>query len=342
MQQLAESGTLALTTGAQEKARVWGPALVALALMTLASVLVGRAPLQLSIVTVFLFAGPHNWMEFRYFVSRMPVRWGRSRGFFSLAIGGALVLAATYAVWPALAHARRWETSEWLMATAAWNSLLVGWVVALVLLRGRERGGRDCFWALPVGCALIALTWLFPEAWSIALVYLHPLMALWFLDRQLRRSRPAWLPAYRLCMACLPLLLALMWWQMSDAPPLAGTDALTLRITQHAGAGVLPQVSSHLLVATHVYLETIHYAVWLLVIPLVGLRVAPWRAKRIPLVSHPHGWPRATAALLILGACVVVLLWVCFSLDYVTTRDAYFTIAILHVLAEVPFLLRLL
>ncbi len=219
---------------------------------------------------------------------------------------------------------------------------MVGWIVALVLVRGRERRGRDWSWVLPVGCALIALTWLFPQGWSIALVYLHPLLALFFLDRQLRRSRPAWLPAYRFCMACLPILLALMWWQMSESPPLRGTDDLTLRIAQHAGTGVLPSVSSHLLVATHVYLETIHYAVWLVAIPLVGLRVAPWRMKRIPLVSHPGGWPRATAAMLLLGAFVVLLLWVCFSLDYLTTRDAYFTVAILHVLAEVPFLLRLL
>jgi hypothetical protein len=38
---------------------------------------------------------------------------------------------------------------------------------------------------------------------------------------------------------------------------------------------------------------------------------------------------------------VVVVLWVCFGLDYSTTRDIYFTVAMLHVLAEVPFLLRM-
>ena len=43
------------------------------------AVLIGSFPLQLSIATIFLFAGPHNLMEFRYFAARMPVRWGRSR-----------------------------------------------------------------------------------------------------------------------------------------------------------------------------------------------------------------------------------------------------------------------
>jgi hypothetical protein len=38
---------------------------------------------------------------------------------------------------------------------------------------------------------------------------------------------------------------------------------------------------------------------------------------------------------------VVLVLWVCFGLDYGTTRHVYFTVALLHVLAEVPFLLRM-
>ena len=58
--------------------------------------LIASFPLQLSIVTIFLFAGPHNLMEFRYFASRMPVRWGRSRTFYSVGIGGVVVLTAAY------------------------------------------------------------------------------------------------------------------------------------------------------------------------------------------------------------------------------------------------------
>ena len=48
-------------------------------------------PLQISIVTVFLFAGPHNWFEARYFLMRMPVRFGRSRNFFIVAFAGAVL-----------------------------------------------------------------------------------------------------------------------------------------------------------------------------------------------------------------------------------------------------------
>ena len=42
------------------------------------------------------------------------------------------------------------------------------------------------------------------------------------------------------------------------------------------------------------------------------------------------------------SAGVVLILWVCFLVDYPITRDVYFTVATVHVLAEVPFLLRML
>src|SRR5882724_6837512 len=65
---------------------------------TFAAILIGSAclsaafaswlPLQMSIVTVFLFAGPHNWFEARYFLMRLPARFGRSRNFFIVAFVG--------------------------------------------------------------------------------------------------------------------------------------------------------------------------------------------------------------------------------------------------------------
>jgi hypothetical protein len=39
---------------------------------------------------------------------------------------------------------------------------------------------------------------------------------------------------------------------------------------------------------------------------------------------------------------VVAVLWLGFSVNYTATRDIYFTVAIAHVLAEAPFLLRML
>jgi hypothetical protein len=43
-----------------------------------------------------------------------------------------------------------------------------------------------------------------------------------------------------------------------------------------------------------------------------------------------------------LGLAVVLILWAGFSIDYTTTRDVYFTVAIAHVIAEAPFLMKML
>src|SRR5689334_13492938 len=64
----------------------------ALASAALASLL----PLQMSIVTVFVFAGPHNWFEARYFLMRLPARFGRSRNFFIVAFAGIGLLTLAY------------------------------------------------------------------------------------------------------------------------------------------------------------------------------------------------------------------------------------------------------
>ena len=62
----------------------------------------------------------------------------------------------------------------------------------------------------------------------------------------------------------------------------------------------------------------------------------------MPVARHAKGFPRLVAGLLVLALAAVVFLWLGFSIDYSTTRDIYFTIAIAHVLAEAPFLLRMI
>jgi hypothetical protein len=180
-----------------------------------------------------------------------------------------------------------------------------------------------------------------PYLWSLALVYLHPLMAFWILDLELRRRRPEWRRAYHACLACMPLFLAFLWSSLANAPAAGeGEDVLAIQIAEHAGAAILPGVSAHLLVATHAFLEMLHYGVWLLAIPLVGLGAAPWRLDGIALARRSPGRRRFLGLLLVSAAGVVFLLWGFFLADYASARDVYFTVAMLHVLAEVPFLLR--
>ncbi len=299
-------------------------------------------PLQISIVTVFLFAGPHNWFEARYFLMRLPVRFGRSRNFFIVAFAGIGLLTMAYASLPVLYYANVWSGANWPNAIATWNTLMISWISGLVLMRGKQKANRDWFWVLPVAFALCSLNWLSPELFSLAIVYVHPLVALWFLDRHLRRSRPDWLRTYRSCLMFLPLLLGLMLWQLSRTTPLVDDNGLFWRITQHAGADLLPNVSSHMLVSTHLFLEMLHYGVWIFALPLIGATGAIWSVKSIPVARHSSGFPKLVAAFLICGLFGVALLWFGFSGNYTLTRDIYFTIAMAHVLAEAPFLLRMI
>jgi len=317
----------------------------ALAMVALAvgfALMAGYAPLGASIVMVFLFAGPHNWFEARYFLTRMPPRWGALRLYFTTGIAGVFVLTGAFASLSALGGAYQWTDEGWNVAFALWNTALVAWITALATMRARTNPRRDWAWLLPVAGALVALAWLWPFAWDLGLVYLHPLVAMWYLDRELGRQRPTWQRAYRRMLAIVPICLGLLWWRLADSGALPGTDALTSRITHHAGASIFSGVSSKLLVATHVFLESLHYAVWLLAIPLVATLSSPWRIDRIPLAQRGGMWRKLVAGILLVGLAAVIVFWAGFLTDYPLTRDIYFTVAMLHVLAEVPFLLRLL
>ena len=202
-----------------------------------------------------------------------------------------------------------------------------------------------------MACLLTAAVWLWPYSLPLSLVFLHPLMALWLLDRELARSRPEWRKHYWYVVGCVPLAVVTMWWQLRGAPDLPGTDPITLAfgptvraetLTNHVGASLLPVISPYFLVATHTFLELVHYGVWVVLIPLIGLRSWPWQMEAIPVSRRSPSWSRGVAAFLLFGLLLVSVLWVCFGIDYETTRRVYFTVAMLHVLAEVPFLLRMI
>ena len=299
-------------------------------------------PLQTSIITVFVFAGPHNWFELRYFLMRLPARFGRSRNFFIVAFAGIGLLTAAYVSLPALYYMNVWSGASWPNAIATWNTLMLLWIGALILMRAKQKSNRDWFWVVPIIFTLSALNWLSPELFSLAIVYAHPLVALWFLDRHLRRTKPEWLPAYRRSLLLLPLLIGGMLWQLSRTTSLADDNGLFWRITQHAGASLLPNISSHMLVSSHVFLEMLHYGVWILALPLIGATGAIWKVETIPLAGHSRGFPKLIAAILICGLFAVAALWFGFSANYTLTRDIYFTVAMAHVLAEAPFLLRMI
>jgi hypothetical protein len=311
------------------------------ALAVASALLAGWLPLAFSMATVFLFAGPHNWLEARYFLERLPARAGKLWPFFAASAVGIVGLTVAYPLLPWIVEPLGEEFAG--IAVGMWNTALIGWIGILAFMRANTNPRRDWGWLLPAGFLVLAAAWWRPYHFTLALVYLHPLMALWILDRELGRRRPEWRTAYRCFLAGLPGLILGLCWHLRDAPPLPGNDALMLRIAQHSGSDwAFPGVSGHMLVAAHTCLEMIHYGVWVFAIPCVGLRTMPWKVGTIPAAKRNPLQRRVVAALLVFGGAVCAALWAGFSADYLTTRDIYFTVAMLHVLAEVPFLLRAL
>lgn len=273
-----------------------------------AAALAAFVPVPLSIAAVFIFAGPHNWMEARYFASRLPVRLRKQRAFFLTAIAGVAILSATFSSVP--------------VERPLWHAALVCWALTLIRL-----GRRDALaFAVPIGVAWAALAFAAPVYADLALVFLHPLAALWFVRRQIMKSRPHWRPQFRGMAFALPVL-ALCVVSARAGQPL--TSAVQFQ-------SFVPLATSPALVALHAFLEMLHYGAWVVLLPAIGLANAPWSLRSIPLVRHRLGWPRLATAALVAGGALVVLLWILFALDFQTTRSIYFSIAIVHVLAEVP------
>ena len=312
-----------------------------LSLSAFAALLIAWKPLQLSMATIFLFAGLHNLFEFRYFAARMPVKWGKSRTFYTLGIGGTLILTAIYlAIY--FSSGWLWNPVTWQIFAATWNTAFALWIALLIYLRGRQKPQTDWSWAFPVAFFFAALAWLVPNYWALSLIYLHPLVAMYFFDRQLRRTKPEWRKAYHFSLLGVGIILIFLWITLANAPHLPNDTDLNWRITQHAGSEILPQISSRLLVTTHVFLETIHYSVWIILLPLIDKKAVPWNLGKVPLVAHPQGFPKVFLTAFALGLLLVVALFLGFSVNYTTTRDIYFAFAIGHVLAEMPFLIKML
>ncbi len=315
-----------------------------LAFVVLAFALTAAAPIAVSVVIVFLFAGPHNYAEARYFLTRLPARLGRLKPFFLLSAAGVISLTVAYPLLTRIPGWLNWRDESAIWLICIWNTVLIFWGTALVAMRSSQAPRRDWDFAWPIGIAAAGLCWLQPVALPLLLVYLHPLMGLWILDRELQRSRPEWRRAFRCCVLLLPFFVTLLWrysgLQTSEAWMVS--SQIRNQISGHVGAVLFSESTGRRLIAIHAFLELLHYGVWLIAVPTVSGRVFSRAFASIPLMRRPRIVRTLIRTMLAGLAIVVAALWLCFAADYQSTRDVYFTVATLHVLAEVPFLLRLL
>lgn len=301
----------------------------------------GLAPITISIATVFLFAGPHNWIELRYFLSRLPARFGTLKVYFATGMMGALILAVSFPLMAYLGKAQLITIPTWIAAYQIGNVALVAWVCSLIMIRhGSALSIPRFIVMLGVALSLIALIWKSPGYFGMSLVYLHPFVALLMLDLELRRSKPHLVAPFRMSAGLIPALIGILYWQLAGTPSIEQSDPLVAQICRHAGAQWITGVSVQFLVATHTFLEILHYVVWLLAIPLMAAGWSKWRPRSLPITVVSSTAKKLVSAALAFSTFAVAVLWFCFGTDFNAAREWYFLLAMIHVFAEIPFLIR--
>ncbi len=324
--------------GKKDSGRFYSCALLCM----VAAIFAGLAPIGSSMVAVFLLAGPHNWLEFQYTLSRLPSRWGPCRKFFLFSFFGLAILTIGYL---GIFFFGGLLAGEAIVITfSAWYSLMIVWVAGLAYLRSHHNPRRDWSVCAPLTFLFLAAAWSAPAYFGVALVYLHPLIGLWILDREMLRKRPHWRGAYHKSLCLIPVCLVFIWICLGNADIvsdcyLPGVDPLFGKTAAHLGHILLPNVPPNLLLSTNAFLEMVHYGVWILAIPVISGLLGRWNVSSFPVARKSPMWKWILISATICATCVLVVFWAGLANNYATTRDLYFTIAIAHVLAEIPLLL---
>lgn len=300
------------------------PALLATLGLSLLGAAIASAPVLAATLSVAFLAGPHNLMEARYLLSRLPGRVGKLRPYFLLSLYGVLLLGLTSVALPFFSGT---------LGLQIWNTVLIGWVTNLAMLRRKENPRREWPWLEPVALALTGLMWAYPSAFTLILVFGHPLLALVILGRELHAFRRPERFVYPQLLAAVPVGLLVLLYGL-HLRGWVGPDEIRSFLTLSSG--------SPLFLAAHTYLELLHYAVWIGALPLLAAATRREKLEAFPALRKSRQRLHAARLFLAFGFVLAGLLWWGFTADFETTRELYFRIAIFHVLVEFPFLVRLL
>jgi len=301
----------------------------------ISAVLAGTAPVGFTLVTFCIFGAPHNFCEYRYFLSRLPSRLGPLKPFFITSFAGVTVLFLMELAMIALIRMNAISAPSATTILLVWNELLIFWILALSLIRYRRHFGE-----LLVGNILIASiasvgNFLSPYAFSLVVSYVHPLLGLWILDRELLRTRKDWVKPYRLCLLTVPVsVLCLGLWLLGQSLPAGMVSTISTNI----GSRIFASPTSPLFLGLFGFLQMVHYGIWVVAITVAAQGWRRWRLNRIPVLRNRQNLRRVMAAVVLLGLVAMVSFWIGFRVDYTTTNEIYVTVATLHVLAEIPFL----
>jgi len=240
-------------------------ALVLLTLVASFAFLAGFTPMWFTLITVCTFGGPHHWMEFRYFLSKLPSRFGPLRPFFITAFSGAAILCLMEIGLMRLLALNQISMPNARTYLCIWNELLISWMFLLSLLRYRSPSQNlksSILSSSGPALAATAANLLSAQVFSLSVTYLHPLLGLWIFERELRRTRKDWVDTYHWCLLSIPVGLGLLiWWLHDKAMPNTSQQMIASLNGNVIGSQLFTDASTAMLLAVFGFLQMVHYGI---------------------------------------------------------------------------------
>ncbi|MER7073489.1 hypothetical protein [Terrabacter sp. NPDC000476] len=286
------------------------------------------SPMATAVIGLILFGILHNLLEIRYVVGRFPGVLGRP--FLDLLVGlitGIVVCRLLVGV-----VGRPAQLAEVVLGYA---------ILAVAAQRGLRGRRRHVAWGVIAVAAIASLS--FPAYHFVVLTHLHnvvPLVFLWEWSRRIASRR--WSRSFR--------AVQLLWVLVVPAVLLSGlldgslgTDPGIVRSVVGDGQSVLaasapPGEAATVLgmrvLAVFAFMQTMHYVVWVALMPRVAPDASAAFESRAPWLTGPRLWAA--------GFVAAALFAVLFGLDFTQGKAVYAALASYHAYLELPVLLALL
>ncbi|GAB3885211.1 hypothetical protein GCM10028802_34870 [Terrabacter terrigena] len=281
-----------------------------------------------AVIGLILFGILHNLLEIRYVAGRFSGLLGRP--FLDLLV--ALTTAIFICRLLAGIVGRPAQLAE----------ILLGYVIiALAARHGLDGRRRHLAWAVLTAAAGVSLA--FPAYHFVVLTHLHnvvPLFFLWEWSRRItsRRGRQAFRAVQLLWVVAIPavVLLGLLDGSLTTDPGIVRSvvgDGQTVLATSAPPGAAATLLGSRFL-TVFAFMQTMHYVVWVALLPRVAPDASAAFEARVPWVTGPRLWA--------VGFLVAAVFAVLFGVDFAQGKALYAALASYHAYLELPVLLAML
>ncbi|WP_020145627.1 hypothetical protein [Terracoccus sp. 273MFTsu3.1] len=302
--------------------------LLVLAAVCLSLAIALGAPIATAVIGLILFGILHNLLEIRYVAGRFSGLLGRP----FLELLAALVTGIVVCRLLAGVVGRPAQLAE----------IVLGYVILAAAARhGLDGRRRVAAWVLIGAAAAVSLT--FPTYHFVVLTHLHnvvPLFFLWEWSRRItsRRGRQAFRAVQLLWVVAIPavVLLGFLDGSLSADPGIVRSvvgDGQTV-LAASAPPSATATVLGMRFLTVFAFMQTMHYVVWVALLPRVAPDASAAFEARVPWMTGPRLWA--------MGFLAASLFAVLFGLDFAQGKTLYAALASYHAYLELPVLLALL